>query len=205
MDTLKLSARFEYHTTRTLEMKKVPRFPCSLLRFHTPLTRLYVCSRGSSFSSRSWMKAPLSLRSRYRRLLSYALNTACTMLSSWLVLFVRLVNTNSKRWEWYLVCRYSAWVSPLRREEAALVVMEVTHENPMEMFVRLLFLETHNRRRLVMCSEPCSPLLPLVSSTGSRISSRTSPLMHRCSVFDVSNLISLSCHISVILLPPNSS
>jgi hypothetical protein len=31
MDTLKLSARLAYQTTRTFEMKKVPRLPCMRL------------------------------------------------------------------------------------------------------------------------------------------------------------------------------
>ena len=41
MLTLKLSAKLAYHTTRRLVMNSVPRLPCSLLRFHTPLTRLH--------------------------------------------------------------------------------------------------------------------------------------------------------------------
>jgi hypothetical protein len=35
---LKASLAVEYHTTRTLVMKKTPGLPLSRLRFHTPLT-----------------------------------------------------------------------------------------------------------------------------------------------------------------------
>lgn len=38
MLTLKFGERLAYHTTRTLVMKNEPRLPCSLDKFHTPLT-----------------------------------------------------------------------------------------------------------------------------------------------------------------------
>lgn len=91
METLKFSAKLANQTTRTLVTKNVPRLPCSDDKFHTPIicmrqytspTRLSVqqqhtLSTISSFGNKinpfSLMIAPRSLRSRYKRLVSYAL------------------------------------------------------------------------------------------------------------------------------------
>ena len=56
-DTLKPSDRLANHTSRTFVMTKVPRLPCSELRFHTPGTVEYTSSCGKSRSCFSWMIA----------------------------------------------------------------------------------------------------------------------------------------------------
>lgn len=54
----------------TLVTKNVPRFPWSLLRFHTPSTLLITSSSGSMMRFLSLMMAPRSFKSRYSLVVS---------------------------------------------------------------------------------------------------------------------------------------
>ena len=126
---------------------------------------LYTSSFGNSLSSLSAMMAPRSLRSRYSLLVSYARNTAWTVVNNRGESFTRLVKMNSNREPWNLVMTYSACVLPRRREEADLMLMLTMELYPTLRFVRARRLAIHRIRRFVTTSSPDSPLLPFVSST----------------------------------------
>ena len=155
-------------------------------------TLLYICSLGSRMSDLFLMIAPLSLRSRYSRLVSYARYTACTVVKRRGDWRTRFVKTNSKRELLNFVITYSACVSPSRlgwesgvgrvrvaaavaagvacvlprsRLLAVRMLIETTALYPIERLMRLFLWQIQMSRRLVMESDPFSPLLPFVSST----------------------------------------
>ena len=181
MDTLKFSARLACQTRRTFVMKNVPRLPWSDERFQTPCTLLYICSLGSRIRLLFLMMAPRNLRSRYNRLVSYAVYTACTVVNSRGDWRTRLVKTNSNRELLYFVITKSACVLPRSRELAFRMLIDATAEYPIDRLIREFRWHTQISRRLVIDSEPFSPLLPFVSSTELIESICTSPeRMLRC-------------------------
>ena len=141
------------------------------------------------------MMAPRSFRSRYSFVVSYARNTACTVVKIRGELRTRFVKMNSKRLPLYFVSTYSAWVLPRSRLCAVLMLSETMQLYPIERFVRRERAAYQIIRRFVMNSSPRSPLLPFVSSTEFIESIVNSPFRASSETGGTSNRISRSCQI----------
>ena len=191
---------------RTFVTTKVPRWPRSSLRFHTPWNLLRICSSSRSASSLLSTTAERILTSRYGRVMSYARLTACTDVKSRGESLTRFVKINSKRLPLKRVNMYSALVCPRSLLVAVLMLIERKIAKPIERLHFLFRSDCHIMRRLVIVSVPLSPLLPLVSSTCRSLSMTNSPLRSSRRCAGLSNLISRSCHSScgacIVVCPP---